>query len=136
MELEEARALLDGRIARMNEGDVDGMLEGVHPEVVWQAPPGPSGSPVFRGHEGVRQFVREWLEAWGKFEQEVLDAQIEGDWAVARVALRTRGEASGLEMEFEGGYLMGLKDGLLVYMRIYTDYDAAEAAWRARAFSS
>ena len=113
----------------MNAGDLEGMLEGVHPDVTWQAPPGPAGSPVYRGHDGVREFVREWLEAWGSFEQEVRELELEGDWGVARVGLRTRGEASGVEVEAEGGYLMGLRDGLLVFMRIFMTYAEARAAW-------
>ena len=116
----------------MNAGDVDGMLEGVHPDVEWQAPPGPSGSPVFCGHEGVRQFVAEWLEAWGKFEQEIRELELEGDWGVARIGLRTRGESSGVEIEAEGGYLMGLRDGLLVHMRIFTSFAEARQEWLRR----
>lgn len=116
----------------MNAGDVDGMLEAIHPEIVWHAPPGPSGEPVYRGHDGVREFVADWLEAWGKFEQEVREIRFEGDWAAARVTLRTRGEASGIEIEAESGYLMQMRDQKLAEMRIFPSFDEALAALEAQ----
>jgi ketosteroid isomerase-like protein len=113
----------------MNAGDADAMLELVHPDVVWHAPPGPEGPLVFEGHEGVRQFLAGWLEAWGRFEQEVREVELHGDWRLARVMIQTRGEISGIEMEAESGYLMRVQGNLLTYMRIFMSYDAARAAW-------
>jgi ketosteroid isomerase-like protein len=124
-------ALLEQSLARMNAGDLEGVLEGVHPDVVWYAPPEATAS-AYRGRDGIREFVAEWLEAWGKFEQEVREVRTEGDLAVARIGLRTRGEASGVEVEQEGGYVMQLRDQKLVEMRIFMTFDEALAAFEAK----
>ena len=125
----EARALMRRRIAQMNAGDVDGVLEGMHPDIRWHAPPDSTSPRVYVGHEGVREFFGEWLEAWGKFEQEVGEVRVQGEWAIATMTFRTRGEASGVEVEEQGAYLMRIRDGKLAELRIFRDYDEAVAAW-------
>ena len=59
------------------------------------------GQGVYRGHEGLRQWFREWQEAWEMFEypcQELVDA---GEHVVSVVRPRARGRASGLEVHWD-----------------------------------
>jgi ketosteroid isomerase-like protein len=55
---------------------------------------------IYRGHEGLRSFFREWHEAWAVIEydfEELIDA---GDEHVISVVTRhARGRASGAEVE-------------------------------------
>ena len=54
---------------------------------------------VYRGHEGLRAFFREWNEAWEDVDysyEELIDA---GDLVVSVVTRHGRGRASGVEVE-------------------------------------
>ncbi len=57
------------------------------------------GGGLYRGHEGLRSWYREWFEAWASFEQvceELIDA---GENVVSVWSQRGRGRASGVEVE-------------------------------------
>jgi ketosteroid isomerase-like protein len=126
VEPEEARSLIEQGIACVNARDIDGVLELVHPDSRWLAPPG-ANSPVYAGREGVRQFISEWLEAWDGFHQELFELELVGDRALARVRARARGEGSGVELDADIGYVVRFADGLLVSLELFTKYDDALA---------
>ena len=131
MEQDRAKELITEGLRRMNRGDVDGMLELLHPEVRWRAIPGPAGADLYEGHEGVRKFIGEWLEAWDAFEQELVDIETRGDWALARALIRTRGGISGIEFETEVTYVMQARDEQLARMEMFATYDEGRAVWEA-----
>lgn len=77
-----------------------------HPEVVWDHTQNEAvaglmgGQTVYHGHEGVRQWSREWYEAWENVDahlEELIDAGERG--VVAVLNYRGRGRASGIEVE-------------------------------------
>jgi ketosteroid isomerase-like protein len=99
--------------------------------VVWEnfTPPPPGMDEVYRGHDGVRRFWRQWLASWDRvtFEHErFVDA---GDQVVVFQRMDARGRTSGVETDF-GDYaqLWTLRDGLVVSMKFYADRDEALAA--------
>jgi ketosteroid isomerase-like protein len=58
------------------------------------------GGGVYRGHEGLRSFFREWHEAWERIEydfEDLIDAP--GERVISVVTRRGRGRASGAEVE-------------------------------------
>ncbi len=72
--------------------DADVELDASRLEAVWI-------SGVYRGHEGLRAFFREWNEAWEGVDysyDELIDA---GDHVVAFVTQHGHGRASGIEVE-------------------------------------
>ena len=55
---------------------------------------------IYRGHEGLRNFFREWHEAWGVIEydfEELIDAG--NEYVISVVTRHARGRASGAEVE-------------------------------------
>ncbi len=57
------------------------------------------GRGLYRGHEGLRSWYRDWFEAWESFEQvceELIDA---GEEVISVLRQRGRGRASGAEVE-------------------------------------
>jgi ketosteroid isomerase-like protein len=55
---------------------------------------------IYRGHDGLRSFFREWHEAWGVIEydfEELIDAG--GEYVISVVTRHARGRASGAEVE-------------------------------------
>src|SRR6476620_8999594 len=52
---------------------------------------------VYRGHEGIRTFWRQWLEAWDEIEFEIDEPVELGDGRVrVRVRQRNRGHGTGI----------------------------------------
>ena len=55
---------------------------------------------VYRGHEGVREFWRQWLEAWEEIEFEFGEPEVLEDGRVrVLVRQRNRGHGSGIWLE-------------------------------------
>jgi len=69
------------------------------------------GQDVYRGHEGLRRFFREWHEAWENVEydfEELIDA---GDQVISVVTRRARGRASGADVEWHVALVWTLREG-------------------------
>ncbi len=108
------------------------------PEIEWDAsawegmaefPPGLSG--VYRGHEGVRNYWRNWLEAWKDIEFEVEDVLDGGDEVVALIRnQRQWGRHTGIATEMAPyGLVFTVRGGKVVRWRAYPDQESAlEAA--------
>ena len=89
------------------------------------------GRSVYRGHEGLRSWFRQWHEAWGDVEtscEELIDA---GDSVVVSVArYRARGRASGARVEGPAQYgVWTVREGKIVRVVWFsTRAEALEAA--------
>jgi ketosteroid isomerase-like protein len=84
---------------------------------------------VYRGHEGIRQFIRDVDEALSQLQVEPLEIRDLGEQIVASGRLRARGRASGAEIESPISWLVEFKDGRVIRMRDYLDFaEALEAA--------
>ena len=77
-----------------------------HPEVEWdhsrnESVVGLMGGPaIYHGHEGVREWSRDWYEAWESVDAELEELLDAGEDVVAVLNYRGRGRASGIEVEF------------------------------------
>jgi ketosteroid isomerase-like protein len=107
-----------------DRGDSEALFALYDPAIVWQSHYGPiSGS--YHGHEGVRQFFREWtdpLETFHARAEEFIDA---GDCVVVDVRVWARGKGSGVEAEMPQGHLCRVRDGLLIRIELFETKDQA-----------
>jgi ketosteroid isomerase-like protein len=84
---------------------------------------------VYRGHEGIRQFVRDVDEALAQVQVEPLEIRDLGERLVASGRLHARGRASGAEIESPVSWLVEFNNGRVIRMRDYLDFtEALEAA--------
>jgi ketosteroid isomerase-like protein len=93
------------RIFALYDPDVE--LDASRIEAVW-------ASGVYRGHQGLRDFFREWNEAWEGVDysyDELIDA---GDQVVSIVTRHGRGRASGAEVERPFALVWTVRDGKVV----------------------
>jgi ketosteroid isomerase-like protein len=70
------------------------------------------GGGLYRGVEGIADWLRDLYEAWETFEmkaEEVIDAG--GDQVITVLSARGRGRASGLEVEHHPAGVATLRDG-------------------------
>ena len=84
---------------------------------------------MYRGHEVLRRFFRQWREVWDSDEydyDELIDA---GDAGVSVVTQRGRGHASGLEVARTLAGVWTIRDGRVVRAVWFpTREEALEAA--------
>jgi ketosteroid isomerase-like protein len=94
MESEAMRKMRAG-IERWNAGDFEGVIELMHPDVIWKVSPFfPDMEPVYEGHEGVRRFFEAFTEPWEQISS-VLEEVI--DERPGQIFIHARFEARGRE---------------------------------------
>ena len=115
-----------------NRRDVEAVLATVDPEVEWHPllPVLLEGeATVYRGHEGVRELVRELDEAFPDLQSELSEVRDLGEQVLAIGQLRGRGKERGVKTKSDIVWLAELKNGKGVRIREYLDPDEAlEAA--------
>ena len=98
-----------------------------HPEVEWSAP---EDGTVYRGREGVRQRLEEWLQSFDDYRydvQQIIDCG--GDEVLVEATEVGRGMISGAEVRSTNYELLTIRDGMIVRIReFYDEGDALEAA--------
>jgi ketosteroid isomerase-like protein len=91
---------------------------------------GTGSRTLYRGHDGLRRFFREWHEAWESIDydyDELIDAG--GDQVVSVVTRHARGRASGAEVELRAALLWTLREGKVISVVWFPTREAAlEAA--------
>lgn len=116
-----------------NRRDVEGQLEELDTEVELHAALFVmlgGESTVYRGHEGLRKYLRDLDEAFAEFQiDEVSEIRELGERVVAIGHLRGRGKASGAEVESPIGYVVEYRNGKALRMDDFFDpKEALEAA--------
>jgi ketosteroid isomerase-like protein len=115
-------------IGALNRGDVDGMLERMHPDFEWRPlESSPVAGGVYRGHEQVRRYVEDWLGTFEDLRIELEEPTEVGDHVVAVVHGRARGRASGVELNNRFCQVWRLRDGLALGMDEYASRELALA---------
>jgi ketosteroid isomerase-like protein len=119
-------------IEAYNRRDIDAFLEPIDPEVEL---PGAlqalleSEAKVYRGYEGVRQWVRDIDEALANIRLELPEIHDLGDRLVAIGRPSARGQASGAETESPFGCVVEWKNGKATRVVSFLDRkEALEAA--------
>jgi ketosteroid isomerase-like protein len=115
-----------GAYESFNRGELDGILDLLHPDVEWIPPPTSVEPHPLRG----RDAVREYLEP-NFFETqtaEPLETIEEGNRLLVVVRVRARGRGSGLELDQTAYHLMTIEDEQAVRFEVHIDRGAALAA--------
>ena len=115
-----------------NRRDVEAMLNELHPEIEWQ----PwlqvqlgGGATVYRGHQGVREGIRDGEDAFSEVHADLSEVRDLGERAVAVGHLRGRGKESGALTESPIAWIVDFKGGKVIRVREYLDpKEALEAA--------
>jgi len=98
-----------------------------HPEVEWSAP---EDGTTYRGRDGVRERLQEWLESFDDYRWEVQQITDCGGGEVLVKATEVgRGAKSGAEVRTTEFELLTIRHGMIVRIREFYDQSAAfEAA--------
>jgi ketosteroid isomerase-like protein len=111
-----------------DRGDLEAILDDVHPEVVsWAHPRGSEGR--YEGRDGVIQFITDWIESFDEFTLVPEDFRDAGDKVVVRTLQRARGKGSGVPVEGHFWLVHHMRDGKAFQIDLYDDEaPALEAA--------
>jgi ketosteroid isomerase-like protein len=120
-------------VARVASGAID--VELFDPEVEWDMS-GMAGlmpsdtTGIYSGHEGVRTYWRQWLEAWGDLQYEVQDVLDAGDEVVALIRNSCFwGRHSGILTELPPfAMVFTFRNGKVVRFRAFPDHELAREA--------
>jgi ketosteroid isomerase-like protein len=107
-----------------NRGDVETLVEELDPEVEWHSALHAlvgGDQTVFRGHDGVREMIRDLNETFSEFHIEITEIQDLGHRLVAIGRVLARGQASGAEIETPLALVTEIKDGKAISVRGYLD---------------
>ena len=85
---------------------------------------------IFRSHDGLRSFFRQWNEAWESVDYQLDDLMdAGGDQVVSVVTRRGRGRSSGAEVEIQVALRWTVRDGRVTRVVWYpTREDALKSA--------
>jgi ketosteroid isomerase-like protein len=112
---------------RFADQDIEAALEDIDPEAKldWSNSDAPD-SGVYTGHAAWRAFAQARDEALGarRFDPVELLAPA-GDTVVLVGRMREQGRASGVEVEAAGAAVWTLRDGKVVYLKIYQSGEEA-----------
>jgi ketosteroid isomerase-like protein len=115
-----------------NQQDIEVLLDVLDPEVEWRPAVQKmlgGEATVYRGHEGIREMLRDLSETLNEINVEFSEVRDQGDQVVAIGRLRTRGRASGVVTEAPLGYVADFRNGIAIRIRTYVDpKEALEAA--------
>jgi uncharacterized protein len=117
----------------IGQGDFDGMLEIVHPEVVIRDRPESPDPRTYHGHAGARQALEASDESFESFELLPEEFIAEGDYVIVVLMMRGTGRGSGVTVEERIAHQWKVRDGLAVALQVYSDPDDAVRDVRADA---
>ena len=97
--------------------------------IVWESRyMGPIEGGVYHGHEGVRQFFRDWLGSFETYRAQAETFIDAGDKVVVGYRVSGRGKGSGVEIEMARWNVYGISNGLVIRVEIFeTRAEALEA---------
>jgi ketosteroid isomerase-like protein len=111
-------------IEAYNGRDVEALLHELDSEIEWR-PVLPvvlgGNATVYRGHDGVRQLLRDLDEVLAERRMDFSEIREAGDLVVATGSLRIRGKSSGALSESPFGCVAELKNGKAIRIQTYLD---------------
>jgi hypothetical protein len=104
---------------RAERGDRTAVYAMLDHDVVWEAAMAPGVTGVYRGREEVRQFFRDWVEAFNDYRAESTEFIDAGEHVIVAVRHRGRGKSSGVEVDMPSFQVWSLRAGKVIRYRAF-----------------
>jgi putative acetyltransferase len=121
-------ALASDLYEALNQGDMEAFFGLLHPEVELREEFIALDVAVYRGHNGVREWLRRSSEVMSGFRFEPLRFMRLEDSVVIPVRLTARGSGSGAEVSADLVHMGQMSDGKISLLASYPDLQSAVAA--------
>jgi len=102
-------------------GDLDAVVELMHPEIEAHDPPEVPDAAIYRGREAVRRDWEQTSELFEDFSIDVEKSFDRGDELVVFLRFRGRGRESDAEVEAPMAHVWTFRDGKAVRLRQFLD---------------
>jgi ketosteroid isomerase-like protein len=104
-----------------------------HEKAIWDMRPFgiPDMATAFQGHDGLRRFFAEWLQAFPDSSVEVEEVEQRGDWTLTLVLQMVSGGASGTPVPFRYAGIGHWREGRLDFVENHSDLEAARIAFKS-----
>ena len=109
-----------------NSGDLEAQAPHMHPELEVRDPD--RTGRTYRGFDGYRAFIEEWLESWDSYSIEVKGLTRNGDRVLADLVQSGVGKGSGLEFSEPFTQVLTFRAEKVVRFEIFIDRADAERA--------
>lgn len=88
------------------------------------------GRQVYRGREGLRQFIDETWKTWESLNVLIAHTERHGEAVVAEGTMRAQGKESGIELEREAWWVNKYRGDRIVWSQAFFDREEALTAAR------
>jgi ketosteroid isomerase-like protein len=112
-------------IEAFNARDLDAFIAHYDPSAEFRSVFAAIGGAVYRGHAELPRYFRDLEDAWEEIRIEPEAYFDIGEHTLLYLLFRGRGKQSGAEVAMQVALLARWRDGLIVYMRSYTDREDA-----------
>ncbi len=114
------------RFAAALEDDWETALEALDPDVEIHDFDMPDAGGIYRGHEGYREWVMRWREAWESTRIEDAEFRAAGDdGVIVLFRMVAKGAHSGLELERDDAVVYRFRNGKIARVDYYNDQTRA-----------
>jgi ketosteroid isomerase-like protein len=113
-------------IQAFNARDLDAFIAHFDPSAEFRSVFAAVGGAVYHGHDELPQYFRDLTDAWGdeiRIEPEVYFDL--GEYTLLFLLFHGRGRQSGAEVAMPVALMARWRDGLIVYIRSYSDREDA-----------
>jgi ketosteroid isomerase-like protein len=104
-----------------NARAVDDLVDLCDPDSEWLPFRAQLEGMVYRGHDGIRQFVHDMDDDWEAFRIDPLEFHDRGDRIVVIGHVQALGRTSGVDVDSEAGFLFELRAGRIARLVSYSD---------------
>jgi ketosteroid isomerase-like protein len=125
------QGMLERFYEALNEGDVDGAVDLLAPEVSWDRPPDVPVTGTVNGRDEIREMWAAFAQRAGKFEIEPTAFEApdseEADRVLARITFRGQSD-DGTPFEFSGAQVFTIRYGGITRVQEFRDLEQARDA--------
>ena len=107
-------------IEAFNSRDIEAVIALCDPSVELDSAFAAIGGGIYKGHDGIRRYFRDYEDAWGAEIRVQPEAYFDlGEHTILFYVMRGRGQHSGADVEMGLTQVARWRDDLLVYFKSY-----------------
>jgi hypothetical protein len=108
-------------------GLLDGWVSFFSEDIVWEAVEDAPDAGTYRGHEGIRGYLQDWLDTVDGLRNELRELVEVGDCVVTDNRVNARIKGTDNEMAFEYSQVTLIEDGRIIHIKEFREHDDALA---------
>ena len=113
-------------IEAFNSRDIEAVIALCDPSVELDSAFAAIGGGIYKGHDGIRRYFRDYEDAWGAEIRVQPEAYFDlGEHTILFYVMRGRGQHSGADVEMALTQVARWRDDLLVYFKSYRQREDA-----------